>query len=154
MFETPKRMRLTVASLFILAIAPALSASGGEVRDSDLVIPAGEVSSRARYYSAVIEGYSLQLFAVTAPDETIRVVFNACQACGPAGFTQDKDSMVCSACRQRFKLSDLERQRGGCNPIPVGEKNRSRNANGDIVISRAFLKQVKDYFSRQWPRGI
>jgi uncharacterized membrane protein len=138
--------------LFILAIMPTLSALGGEVPDSDLVIPVGEVSGKARYYSATIEGYPLQLFAVMAPDKSIRVVFNACQACGPAGFTQDKDSMVCSACGQKFKLSVLEQQRGGCNPIPVGEKNRSRDANGDIVISQVFLKQAKDHFSRQWSR--
>lgn len=127
-----------------------LSAFGGETASKDLVIPVAELSGQARYYPVTIEGYRMQLFALVAPDKTVRVVFDACQSCGPAGFRQEKNSMVCTACKQGFEATVLEQQRGGCNPIPVGEKNRIRDPQGNIIVQYAFLKQAKDYFAQRW----
>ncbi len=146
------RFRMVVLSVVFAAFFSVGAVVAGDAIDSDVVIPVKSLSGKARYFSATVEGYPLQLFAVVAPDKTVRVVFNACQACGVAGFNQKGDAMACSACGQAFKLSVLEQQRGGCNPIPVGEKNRSLNASGDIVIGYDFLKQVKNYFIRKWPR--
>ncbi|MDR2390667.1 MAG: DUF2318 domain-containing protein [Planctomycetota bacterium] len=140
------RIPVALAFLFAAAIFPA---AGGEaaVVDGDLVIARKDLSNIARFYPVVIEGYTMEIIAVTAPDRTIRVVFNACQACGPAGYRQSGDSVICKACGNAFKLSVLERRRGGCNPIPVGEKNR-RDDGANIVVAREFLKRAKDYFSR------
>jgi uncharacterized membrane protein len=139
--------------LFFIAIAVAAGpAGGGEAVDSDLVIPLRELSTQVKYYDAEVEGERFSLFAVIAPDNTERVVLNACQSCGPAGFTQQGDAVACSACGQRFRISALEKERGGCNPIPVGVKNRQRDGD-NIVITRAFLKLVKDFYvKRNWLR--
>ncbi|MDR1535454.1 MAG: DUF2318 domain-containing protein [Planctomycetota bacterium] len=144
-----KRIRSILAAIALFSAAAAFPAAGGEaaVVDGDLVIPKKDLSKVARFYPVVIEGYRMEIIAVTAPDRTNRVVFNACQACGPVGYSQRGDSVVCKACGNAFKLSVLERERGGCNPIPVGEKNR-RDDGANIVIGREFLKLAKDYFSK------
>ena len=143
-----KRILRVPVAFALLFAAAAFPAAGGEAAvDGDLVIAKKDLSNIARFYPVVIEGYTMEIIAVAAPDRTIRVVFNACQACGPAGYRQSGDSVVCKACGNAFKLSVLERQRGGCNPIPVGEKNR-RDDGANIVVSREFLKRAKDYFSK------
>jgi uncharacterized membrane protein len=142
-------MRRFLAAIALFSAAAVFPASGGEAPaiDDDLVIAKKELSGVARFYPVVIEGYAMEIIAVVAPDRTVRVVFNACQACGPAGYRQKGDSVICKACGNAFKISALERQRGGCNPIPVGEKNR-REDGANIVVGKEFLKQAKDYFSK------
>jgi uncharacterized membrane protein len=140
--------------LFLMAIAVAAGpAGGGEAVDSDLVIPLRELSTQVKYYDAVVEGERFSLFAIIAPDNTERVVLNSCQSCGPAGYRQQGDAVACIACGQKFKISELEKgRRTGCNPIPVGVQNRRRDGD-DIVIPLAFLKQVKDYYTKNnWLR--
>ena len=109
--------------------------------DSDLVILLKNMSPTAIYYPVQIDGNIAEFFAVRAPDNTIRVVVNACQACGPVGFLQERENFTCRACGQKFHVSTLERRRGGCNPIPVGDQNKKMTADS-IILEKDFLRQV------------
>ncbi len=129
------------AALFVAALSVARAGQAPVTVDADLVIPLKDMSSTAIFYPVRVNGVLAEFFAVRAPDNTVRVVVNACQSCGPAGFTQIGDYFRCTACGQDFHVTVIEQRRGGCNPIPVGEKNKKLQQDA-IVLPLAFLKQV------------
>lgn len=126
----------------MVALASGAWASQAELTvDSDLVIPMADMTSTAVFYPVQIDRNLAEFFAVRAPDNSVRVVVNACQSCGPAGYDQNRDYFVCRSCGQRFHVSNLERQKGGCNPIPVGEQNK-KIEGGNVVLVKDFLRKV------------
>ncbi len=136
------RVLLAAALFSVLASASAARAAQAPVTvDADLAIPLADMSSTAVFYPVRIGGGLAELFAVKAPDGTVRVVVNACQSCGPAGYYQEGEYFVCSACMQRFHVSQLEKRQGGCNPVPVGQANKRIEADR-IVLTKEFLKKV------------
>ena len=140
--RTATRFFLAAMLFSVLALAPAARASQAPVTtDADLVIPLADMSSEAVFYPVRIDGNLAEFFAVKAPDGTVRVVVNACQACGPAGFYQRGEYFVCSACNQQFHVTHLEKQQGGCNPLPVGQGNKRVEADR-IVLAKDFVKKV------------
>lgn len=142
-----------VALLAALSVSPARSgekADSSITTDADLIIAKKDLSRKAQYYPVQIEGQYMEIIAVIASDNSIRVVFNACVVCYKSGkgfFLPSGDDLVCQNCGNRYPSNSLEMQRGGCNPVPVGAKNRSEK-DGNIIISQKFLKQAKDYFAK------
>jgi uncharacterized membrane protein len=111
-------MKLAVAliAMFLLTGAPADAEDGG------LFIPAGDITEKAVFYPLNVDGVDMEVFAVKAPDGTIRTAFNTCQLCYDSGygyFVQDGGVFVCQNCGNRFKASDIETVNGGCNPLPI-----------------------------------
>ncbi len=130
------------AAFFLASFASGAHAAPARVVvDSDLVIPLKDISPTATFYAVEIDGRVAEFFAVKAPDNSIRIVVNACQACGPAGFRQSGAYFICGACGQSFHVTGLEIRKGGCNPIPVGDRNKQIEADR-IVLPLALLRQV------------
>ena len=124
------------------------------VADKDLVIQIADITENALFYPVDIEGTRLEVLAVRAPDGTIRTAFNTCQSCfrsGRANFVQDGALLVCQNCGQRFRLNQVEREAGGCNPVPIFPADKKVTAS-TITISKDFLKQAKAIFAN-WTRG-
>jgi uncharacterized membrane protein len=120
-----------------------------ELENGDLFIPAGEVSETAVFYPIEIDGTKMEVFAVKAPDGTIRTAFNTCQVCYGSGrgyYKQEGSVFVCQNCGNRFRTSDIERVRGGCNPLPITSKYKSVDEAG-ITIPRDFLVRAKQVFA-------
>lgn len=145
-----KRNRLGGILLGVLAIsilfgsqAQAQAAQAELAVDRDVTIWQRDISATAVFYPFQIGNRRSEVFAVKAPDNTIRVVVNACQTCGPAGYFQEGDNFVCSACMQKFHVTHLEKRQGGCNPLPVGDANKKVGPDR-IVLGRDFLKKVTD----------
>ena len=117
--------------------------------EGDLIIPIEEVSEEANFYSLQIDGTKLEVLAVKAPDGTIRTAFNTCQICFSSGrgyYVQEGDTLVCQNCGNRFKTSDVEIARGGCNPIPISEADKVVDEN-NITISSDFLSEASAMFT-------
>lgn len=150
----PRRLGFVLLAVMAAAmLAPAAfagqAAAPGLTVDADLLIPKADITRTARYYPVEIEGYRMEVIAVRAPDKSVRVVFNACQVCFSSGkgfFTQSGDDLVCENCGNHYPTSSLEIARGGCNPVPVGPKNRKDDGT-NIVVPKAFLERAKKYFS-------
>ena len=124
------------------------------IADSDLVIPVAEVTENAIFYPVDIEGTRLEVLAVKAPDGTIRTAFNTCQVCYGSGrgfYKQQGTVLVCQNCGNRFRMSQVERRSGGCNPVPVFPANKTVT-DTTITISKGFLKEAGAIFAR-WRRG-
>ena len=110
-------------------------------KDSDLVIPVKDISETATFYPAEIDGIKLEVLAVKAPDGTIRTAFNTCQVCYTSGkgyYVQDGDVLVCQNCGNRFGMGDVEVTKGGCNPVPITDEDKTVT-DDTITISKDFL---------------
>ncbi|MDR1603469.1 MAG: DUF2318 domain-containing protein [Gracilibacteraceae bacterium] len=136
----------------------AAETSGAEtsaaVQNTDIVIPVDQVSEQAAFYPAEIDGTSLEVIAVRAPDGTIRTAFNTCQICYDSGrgyYKQDGDALVCQNCGNRFKMSQVEIQSGGCNPWPIFAESKTVSEE-NITIPYSYLQEAKQIFAN-WKRS-
>lgn len=115
----------------------------------DLVIPIDEISTTATFYPVEVDGTTLEVLAVEAPDGTIRTAFNTCQICYSSGrgyYKQSGDKLICQNCGNIFGTSDVEVSRGGCNPVPIFDEDKTVDEN-NITISNEFLTESKVIFA-------
>lgn len=123
-------------------------AAAGASANGDLVIPVNKITSKATFYPATVDGVKIEVLAVKAPDNSIRTAFNTCQVCYDSGrgyYKQEGDVLVCQNCGNRFKISQVEVTKGGCNPVPIFDKEIQMGAE-NITIPIAYLKEAKDIF--------
>ncbi|MFT4008268.1 MAG: DUF2318 domain-containing protein [Lacrimispora sp.] len=127
------------------ATAQNQAAASGE----DLVIPVKDITDTAAFYPVDVDGTKMEVIAVKAPDGTIRTAFNTCQVCYDSGrgyYKQEGDVLVCQNCGNRFPMSRVEVEAGGCNPWPIFDKDKTVT-DSDITISYDFLKESKQIFA-------
>mgnify|MGYP000882016644 FL=1 len=144
---------LTAIVALILIIKAGFVPEGTAISGENLIIPKSEVTDTAKFYSYKAGSTSMEVLAVKAPDGTIRTAFNTCQVCYDSGrgyYKQEGDELVCQNCSNRFKLSQVEKIKGGCNPVPILDENKTDDGS-NITISKDFLEQSKDLFGN-WRR--
>ncbi|MDR1358524.1 MAG: DUF2318 domain-containing protein [Coriobacteriales bacterium] len=139
----------------------AASTSGAEPNSAQeikagefLTIPVAAVSSTATFYPVVIDGTTMEVLAVTAPDGTIRTAFNTCEVCYDSGrgyYEQEGDVLVCQNCGNRFKTSEVEVQSNGCNPWPIFAEDKTVTDEA-ITLSYDFLSESTRVFAN-WKRS-
>ncbi len=123
--------------------------------NGDLIITKSDISAKATFYPVKIDGTKLEVIAVEAPDGTIRTAFNTCQVCYSSGrgyYVQQNDVLICQNCGNRFKTSEVEITRGGCNPVPIFDEDKTVT-DDTIVISKEFLTESKEIFAN-WKIGF
>jgi uncharacterized membrane protein len=148
-----KRSMFTVL-LLAFAVLNAAAQNREVARDRDLVITLSDISSTAQFYPVEIEGTRMEVFAVLAPDGTVRTAFNTCQSCYASGrgfYVQEGDRLVCQNCQKRFRLSQVEVRAGGCNPVPIFAANKTVTAE-TITIRKEYLREQRGIFAR-WKRS-
>jgi uncharacterized membrane protein len=124
------------------------------IADKDLVIPLAEISENAVFYPVDVDGTRIEVLAVKAPDGTIRTAFNTCQSCFRSGrgfYKQDKTSLVCQNCGNRFRMNQVQVKAGGCNPVPIYAEDKTVDETA-ITIPLAYLRAKKNFFAR-WKRS-
>jgi len=95
----------------------------------------------------------MEVLAVKASDGTIRTALNTCQVCFASGkgyYKQQGDELICQNCGNRFKIDQIEKIRGGCNPVPITKENKTEDEES-IIISQAFMEEHKELF-RNWKK--
>ncbi|MCX7922271.1 MAG: DUF2318 domain-containing protein [Clostridia bacterium] len=141
-----------IAAVLIAGFFLVKSTGGGDSEASaggDLKIPKSEVTEIAKFYPYKVGKTNMEVIAVKAQDGSIRTALNTCQVCFDSGkgyYEQQGDELVCQNCRNRFKIDQVEKVKGGCNPVPVLKENKTDDGT-NIVISRDFLNQNKELFS-------
>jgi uncharacterized membrane protein len=123
------------------------------IADRDLVIPVAEITENALFFPVDIEGMRMEVLAGKAPDGSIRTAFNTCQVCYASGrgyFEQVGSVLVCQNCGRRYRMNQVERQAGGCNPVPIFPANKTVTGS-TITIPQEFLTQAKGIFA-SWRR--
>jgi high-affinity iron transporter len=131
---------LTFAAEFVYARAAAappeatpLTAQQGQVR-----IPISEIAEGSlHFFTADVNGTSIRFLVVHKLNGEFGVALDACQICGPAGYRQEGQNVICRNCGAAIYIPSIG-ERGGCNPIGV----KSRLEAGDIVVDLSALSDA------------
>jgi uncharacterized membrane protein len=155
--EEKMKKKFAIFTAAFLLVGVMLSAQSAEqnirkpvIADRDLVIQTAEITENALFFPVDIDGVRMEVLAVKAPDGTIRTAFNTCQVCYASGrgyFVQTGTLLVCQNCGNRYRMSQVERQAGGCNPVPIFPANKKITAK-TITVSKEYLRQTKIMFQR------
>lgn len=119
----------------------------------DLKLTKADITEKATFYPYKEAGTYMEIIALKASDGTIRTALNTCQVCFDSGkgyYEQVGDTLVCQNCGNVFGVNDVEIVKGGCNPVPILQENKTEDGEF-ITISGEFLDANKDYFER-WKR--
>lgn len=142
----------TVAPAVVTAVPPTAT-DAPAAKSGDLVINIKDISETAKFYPTEVDGVKMEVLAVKAPDGSIRTALNTCQVCYDSGrgyYVQEGDVLVCQNCGNRFRTSDVEKVKGGCNPVPIMPEYKVVDEN-TITIPAELLKEAKVLFSN-WKR--
>lgn len=127
---------------------PSNAVSGIEIKKVD-------VTNRASYYDYDADGTKVEVLALKAQDDSIKIVFNTCQVCYSSGKgyyiqveDEEGDELVCQNCGNRFSPDKLGIIKNGCNPLPILPENISDDGT-TIKIDKNFLDKNKAYFSNR-----
>lgn len=116
----------------------------------NLTITKANITEKATFFPYQAGNTKMEVVAVKAPDGTIRTAFNTCQVCFDSGkgyYVQEGDELVCQNCGNRFKISDVEIVKGGCNPVPIFKENKQEDAT-NIVLAADFMSQNTSLFAK------
>jgi len=126
------------------------SLAQGTLEGKDLKIKKADITEKASFYPYEETGTYMEIIAVKAKDGSIRTALNTCQVCYDSGkgyYEQVGDTLVCQNCGNVFGVDDIEVVKGGCNPVPIMQENKSEDGDS-ITISGDFLAENKAYFER------
>ena len=147
-------MRKTLPlAAFLVLLAAAAFAQATVTPSGDLKIPKKGIGSTAVFFPYNAGGVAMEVFAVKAPDGTIRTALNTCQVCYSSGrgyYTQQGDLLVCNNCGNRFLATQVELIKGGCNPVPIARDQKKEDAEF-ITIPKAVLEEARPLFLK-WKR--
>ncbi len=141
---------MVVILAFVLVIKGAWSSTDSNITsDGSLIIPKIDITATAKFFPYNVGGTKMEVLAVKASDGTIRTAFNTCQVCYGSGrgyYKLDGDILVCQNCGNRFEPDQVEMQKGGCNPVPIFDEDKSDDGQ-NIVITKDYFQQAKEIFS-------
>jgi len=141
-----------VIGFIIIKIGPDGADTTG-TKSGDLKILKSDISETVKFYPYKAGRTNMEVLAVKASDGTIRTAFNTCQVCFGSGrgyYKQQGDELVCQNCGNRFRLDQIEKIKGGCNPVPIMKENKTEDEE-NIIISQAFMEENKGLFGN-WRR--
>jgi uncharacterized membrane protein len=107
-------------------------------------IPLSNISSTLSFYTYKSNGTAVKFFAVKGTDGNVHVAFDTCDVCGPKGYTQSGNDVVCSNCGKHFEINSIgtANLRGGCWPSHL---NMSVD-NNSVVIKTSDLVSKEPVF--------
>lgn len=141
-----------LAAVFVVKGVVGKNNGTAVTKGGDLIIPKSEITENAKFYPYKAEGTNMEILAVRASDGTIRTAFNTCQICNGsprAYYKQEGSMLVCQNCGNRFSMDMVEKERGGCNPIPIMEGDKIDDGT-NIIIAESFILENKKLFTSNW----
>lgn len=152
------------AGIALLAIAAALvikatagsgakSAAASAQNGGNIQITKSQITEKATFIPYKVGDTAMEIVAVRAPDGTVRTALNTCQVCFDSGrgyYVQQGDTMVCQNCGNVFKISQIEKEKNGCNPVPISEEDKTDDGQ-TITIPESYLRQNAVLFAK-WKR--
>src|SRR6202453_228509 len=117
-------------------VAAAPAPSKPLVAQDNLVrIPLTDLTDASlHFYSADVNGSVIRFIVIHKPNGDYATALDACQICGPAGYRQEGQSIICGTCAAGIYIP-LIGEAGGCNPIAV----KSHVKAGAVVVDLSAI---------------
>ena len=107
-------------------------------------IPLSNITNTLSFYTYKSNGTAIKFFAVKGTDGNVHVAFDACDVCGPKGYKQSGNDVVCNNCGKHFAINDIgtANLKGGCWPshLPMSVSGNS------VVIKTSDLVTKESVF--------
>jgi uncharacterized membrane protein len=107
------------------------------IQGEEIIIPIEKISDchLHRYNYTAAENIEMRFIVIRKNDAAYGVGLDACDICGPTGYYERKDGVVCRLCDVVMNTSTIG-FKGGCNPVPLAYTMRA----GNMVIQTADLE--------------
>jgi high-affinity iron transporter len=117
-------------------VAAAPAPSKPLVAQDNLVrIPLADLTdSSLHFYSADVNGSVIRFLVIHKQNGDYATALDACQICGPSGYRQEGQSIICRTCGAAIYIPSIG-ESGGCNPIGV----KSRVEGGAVVVDLSAI---------------
>lgn len=126
----------------------------GTLNDAgDLVINLEDIGEEATFFQLKVKGTAMAVLAVKAEDGTVRTAFDTCQICNGspyAYFEQQGDNFQCQNCGNVYSREMIEKERGGCNPVPIMAEEKTQTET-EIIIPAKVLEDNLQRF-KNWKK--
>ena len=126
--------------------------TGGHIHrtvDGDYwAIPTDDLGHEPEFYRVPLDGISVELLAVRASDDSVRVAFNTCRTCYSSGlgyFVWDNDKLVCQNCDSSFTSDEVGLEFDDHKPWPILEGDKHTLEN-EVLIHVDFLQDSLETF--------
>lgn len=140
-----------LAALSVTALPKHTGQSAGSSSTTETSVPSGsdltlrteEIGTEASFFDYDAGGITVQVLAVRASDDTVRLALNTCQVCNGspyAYFEQDGDDFVCQNCHNRFASTAVGIVSGGCDPVPI-TADVYEEKDGTLTVPHSFLEE-------------
>jgi high-affinity iron transporter len=114
------------------APAQTLTAQNDSVR-----IPVAQINDNDLHFYQVLDGAAtIRFFVIRKPGGAWGVALDACRICGPQGYRQDGQNVICRNCSSAIYIPSIGTA-GGCNPVGL----ESRVDGDSIVVELKELRQ-------------
>ncbi len=152
-----------ILSLAVLIMYCVISATQARSQDEmawridtqgNLTIHTDRITGEPIFIPLEVGGKRMEILAVRAGDDKVRVAFNTCQVCSGAPrayFAPQDGGIVCQNCGNFFPFEQVGSTAHGCNPLAV--PGVEAKTSGDITIPVAVLTAHVGAF-RNWKRGL
>jgi len=116
------------------AQAPAQTLS---VQNDSVRIPVAQINDNDLHFYSVHDGAAtIRFFVIRKPGGAWGVALDACRICGPQGYRQDGQNVICRNCSSAIYIPSIG-QAGGCNPVGLASR-----AEGDSIVVE--LKELRE----------
>ncbi len=119
-----------------------------EIVGKDIKFTKADITEKASFFPYEDASNYMEIIAIKASDGSIRTALNTCQVCYDSGrgyYEQVGETLVCQNCGNIFGVDDIEIIKGGCNPIPILETDKSED-DLYVTIKGSFLEASSIYF--------
>ena len=91
-----------------------------EIDNDMIVIPLSELEDMKlhRYQYTASDGVHMRFFLIKKSQGSYGVVLDACEICGPSGYYERGNDVICKLCDVIMNRGTIG-FKGGCNPIPI-----------------------------------
>jgi uncharacterized membrane protein len=113
------------------------------IQGDEIVIPVERIEDwhLHRYNYTAAENIEMRFIVIRKNDAAYGVGLDACDICGPTGYYERRDGVVCRLCDVVMNISTIG-FKGGCNPVPLSYTMRG----GNMIIKLADLEAERGRF--------
>jgi uncharacterized membrane protein len=113
------------------------------IQGEEIIIPIEKIEDwhLHRYNYTASENIEMRFIVIRKNEIAYGVGLDACDICGPTGYYERKDGVVCRLCDVVMNITTIG-FKGGCNPVPLAYTMRE----GNMVIQIADLETERNRF--------